>query len=237
MIDCVRVCKQNNKIEQTKRNAECCWRAVAVAFLPYVLSVDGTQANRWHNNVILESCAIHLSFVRRPTPRFLYYLFFFFSFSVSMSECWETQRGTVRAIAAHICCFCSVADHVCCCLFSFQSQSRERENAFAVSDSHIFVFIARDTTAIEWSHYASAFSLCTDTQMEQTLPHWLRHTDKNHTKLSFFFFSSSPLGCHSKEFKQKYACCVCMDEHGLQEIEEAKTREEPIFTPNIFDSD
>lgn len=127
-------------------------------------------------------------FRRRPTRRFLYYLFYFIS--VSMSESVTAWSHTLLLLPSFSLLF-RRADRVGCRLAFGLC---EWENAFAVSDSHSLssrMFRSRFST-IEWSQFADAFS-CHTFQHSQTLrgimrpfSHWLRHTDKNHTNIFVF---------------------------------------------------
>lgn len=142
----------NTRKKKKKRMPFCCWWCCCCSFA--LLSVDGTQANRWHNNVILESCAIHLSFVdgRRDDFSIIYFMLFRFR---CLSRLRRDHTHFIIIVAFSSLFFSSVRLAVASHL-DYVSE----KNAFAVSDSHSLssrIFRLRFPT-IEWSQFANPFS-------------------------------------------------------------------------------
>lgn len=179
-----------------------CWCSFAL------LSADGTQANRWHNNVILESCAIHLSFVDDRHDDFsIIYISFYFGFDV-----W------VASVAAWsytlLLLFLKVSDHVCCRL-SFGWCQRKCVCGFRFT-YFICSHFSCETSSIHWrSHLRMLFLDC-------RLP---LHTNTLCTNQSIFSISN---GTHRQKSHVSSVTCrknwnkTCMLRIDETEIEQKK---------------
>lgn len=167
--------QQANTVEKN-RSAVCCLTLKLMLVACWcsfaLLSADGTQANRWHNNVILESCAIHLSFVVDRHDDFsIIYISFYFGFNVWVASVAPWSYTLLLL-------FWKVSDHVCCRL-SFGWCQRKCVCGFRFT-YFIFSHFSYETSSIRWrSHLRMLFLDC-------RLPTAIAHKHTMHKTNRFF---------------------------------------------------